>query len=999
MTKWATMVDVPVRISSLQFVGRVAELERLVGGFKSTAADERATAVMLGGEAGVGKTRLVAELAARVQAADGLVLVGSCLDLTNASLPFGPVVQALRSLQRSVDPVTLEAVIGPAAHVVERLVPDAPSEVVDGSTSTGALFEQLLGVFERLGDRKATLLVLEDLHWADHSTRDFVTYLARNLQNARVMLLGTYRSDDLNRRHPLRSVLAELDRSGAAQRLELERFDREELREMIASIISCEPPTDLVDLVFARSEGNAFFAEELIAARGTTDQIPESLRDIMLARMDALSEGSQRLLRVVAVIGRRADHRLVSALSDSSSEDELSSGLREATEHQVLVVEHDCVAYRFRHALVREAVYDDLLPGERVRLHARLAEVLTENPEWCDGGPEALAGELAAHWHAAHDSRRALKAMLDAARDAERMYAYPEALSHVEQALELWPQVSEPEALCATRHVDVVQHAAVLAELAGRVDRAMEFIAAAAAEVDADNDPVTAGLLHERWARYLRTMGNPTSAVLDHVYRAISLVPPSEGAARARVLATYGQQLMLAGRSADAVEPCEQAIELAEQLGEMAIASHARNTLGISHAALGDLDGGLSCLRQARDEAVEARAWEDVARADINQASALTSAARHEEALAVSLRGLEEARRHGLSQQVGSCMLPGICESQWALGRWDDVEESLREIEATDHPGTDAWWVAYLQAAWHAARGDLPTAREHLGRLRELLGSEIDVPWQVQLANLSIVIALWEGDLATAVEWARNGMDTKFDGKLCADTEACTALPLNAMAAAARLAASARPSDLEARSNAQDLAREFAGRFNEWVDDELWGPARPGDLAPIARQVGAELAIVEGAGDAADWAALAAEWDGYGIKPRVAYARWREAELRLTSGDRTGATDAARAAYEIADTLGWQWVRSGVADLVRRGRLDIEVDAHPIPEAAEELGLTAREVEVLGLVAEGRTNRQIAESLFISTKTASAHVSNLLTKLGVTNRAEAGAAARRLGLD
>ncbi len=284
------MVDVPVRISSLQFVGRAAELERLVGAFKSAAAEERATAVLLGGEAGVGKTRLVGELAARVREADGLVLAGSCLDLTNPALPFGPVVQALRSLQRvarSGDARggdrarrrrhrTARAGAGEQRRRRAARAPVRSSSISSGSSSGSGT-----------GCRRC--VVLEDLHWADHSTRDFVVYLARNLRDARIMLVGTYRSDDLHRRHPLRAVLAELDRSGFAQRFELERFDREELREMVASILGYEPPDDLMDMVFERSEGNAFFAEELVAARGTSDEIPVTLRDIMLARIDALS--------------------------------------------------------------------------------------------------------------------------------------------------------------------------------------------------------------------------------------------------------------------------------------------------------------------------------------------------------------------------------------------------------------------------------------------------------------------------------------------------------------------------------------------------------------------------------------------------------------------------------------------------------------------------------------------------------------------------------------
>jgi DNA-binding CsgD family transcriptional regulator/tetratricopeptide (TPR) repeat protein len=991
------MIDMRAGISSLRFVGRGDELERLVSAFKSAAADERATAVMLGGEAGVGKTRLVAELAVRVREAEGLVLMGSCLDLTNSALPFGPVIQALRSLPRALGRATLAAVIGPAGEVLERLVPELQSHTAGENLSVGALFEHLLGVFERLGDRVPTLLVLEDLHWADHSTRDLVVYLARNLQDGRVMLVGTYRSDDLHRRHPLRAVIAELDRSGSAQRLELDRFDRGELREMIASILACDPSVDLIDMVFERSEGNAFFAEELVAARGTAEQIPMSLRDTMLARIDALSEGAQQLLRIVSVIGRRADHRLVSALGDTPQA-ELSLGVRDATEHQVLVVEPDGAAYRFRHALVREAVYDDLLPGERVRLHSRLAELLTAHPEWCEGGPAAVAGELAGHWYAAHDAPRALKAMLDAAGDAERMYAYPEALAYVERALELWPQVPDAAELCGIRHIDVVQYAAIQADLAGSAERAVEFIATALAEVDEDADPVMAGLLHERLARYLRGMGHPADEILRHVDIAARLVSESHIEARARILATRGQQLMLAGRSAEAVEPCEQALQLAQQAGAVAISSHARNTLGISLTVLGDTEGGLQHLRRSREDALEVRAWDDVTRAYTNEASALTSMARHQESLAVALEGVDIARRHGLGRQFGACLRPAVCEDLWVLGRWDEIEHQLREIDATDPTGVNAWQTAEIWAEWHAGRGDFDSAHAHLDRLRSLLGTHADAQWQVELANLEVEIALWQGDLATAIECAQRGMNEEFESPQCTDTHGPLALPLNAIAAAAQLATHGGPRERDAQPNGLVHAKEFVAQFDDWVARERWGRGRPGDLATAAKQIAAELARAAGDGDADDWSELADEWLAFGMRPRVAYARWREAELRLAMGDRAGAGAAALAAYQIADSVGWQWVRDGVGDLARRARLEIAPKPRPTPGPAEKLGLTSREIEVLGLVAAGRTNRQIAESLFISTKTASAHVSNLLMKLGVANRSEAGAAARELRL-
>ena len=274
----------------------------------------------------------------------------------------------------------------------------------------------------------------------------------------------------------------------------------------------------------------------------------------------------------------------------------------------------------------------------------------------------------------------------------------------------------------------------------------------------------------------------------------------------------------------------------------------------------------------------------------------------------------------------------------------------------------------------------------HLDRLRGLIGADIDDEWQVELTGVELELALWEGDLSRAIERARFGMDTTFEGRACCDTPGPTSLPMNAMAAAVRMAS-------------PDDAAAFAAIFRSWVEEKRWGGGPPAELATVSRQIEAELAVAEGRGDPDDWSELARDWLECGLLPRAAYARWREAELRIASGDRVGATDAALEAYETAAAVGWAWVRESVLDLARRARLDIVAEDRPAPGPADELGLTGREVEVLRLVAEGRTNRQIAETLFISPKTASAHVSNLLMKLAVTNRAEAGAAARRLSLD
>jgi DNA-binding CsgD family transcriptional regulator len=385
-------------------------------------------------------------------------------------------------------------------------------------------------------------------------------------------------------------------------------------------------------------------------------------------------------------------------------------------------------------------------------------------------------------------------------------------------------------------------------------------------------------------------------------------------------------------------------------------------------------------------------------RSYVNEWSTLSALARHTEALAVAEEGAAWAREHGLALQ--SCgITPAVCESLWMLGRWDEIEPTLVRAKHVD--GIGAWNLEEVWAELCAGRGDFVTATAHRDRMCELLGDATDPTLQIELAHIDIELALWQNDRATAIARAREVLSWQFDDMVCAEGHSGSALMMHAMAAAAGPVVPSgirNVGTVDGRSFV-DQAAAFARRFIAWADGELWGVGRPGDLPTTKRQVLAELKIAEQRGDPDEWASIAEAWDAAGIPARVAYARWREAELHLACGDRTAAAPPARAAYDIANALDWQWVRDRVRDLARRARIDLG-DAEPSGASDRgRFGLTAREVDVLRLVASGRTNRQIADELFISTKTASTHVSNVLAKLGVENRAAAGAAARRLGLD
>jgi AAA ATPase domain len=419
---------VALRVSSPVLVGRAAEAAQLWAAFERAQAGLPAT-VVVAGEAGVGKTRLVSEFITRVRAQGALTLAGGCPDVGEGVVAYAPLAEALRSLGSAVDPAELERVLGSARAELARLVPELGAQVEAGvqaapeagALTPGRLFELLLGVLHRLAERGPLLLVVEDLHWADQSTRDLLGFLVRNLR-AGVALLLTYRSDELHRRHPLRPFLAELDRSGRTERVELGRLGRRELGELLAGILGEPAPAALAGEILARSEGNPFFAEELLAARaeggGGSAELPEALRDLLLARVEALLQATGRLLQVAAVAGRRVDHHLLAEVA-AQPPDCLVELLREAVAHHILVVEGSSGAYAFRHALVQEAVYDDLLPVQRPPLHAAYARALAARIEGQGDAGTAELGRLAYHWYASHDLGRALLASVQAGQAAE----------------------------------------------------------------------------------------------------------------------------------------------------------------------------------------------------------------------------------------------------------------------------------------------------------------------------------------------------------------------------------------------------------------------------------------------------------------------------------------------------------------------------------------------------------------------------------------------------
>jgi DNA-binding CsgD family transcriptional regulator/tetratricopeptide (TPR) repeat protein len=983
-----------IRVVSPVLVGRRTELARLTAGLDAaTGGDPRI--LLVGGEAGVGKTRLVEELAARAALGGARVLAGGCVEIAGEGLPFAPLVDALRVLVRTTPAAELDGLLGSARGELARLLPEldpAASPRPPGDSDRARLFELLLGLAGRLAAAQPLVLIFEDLHWADRSTRDLVMFLARTLRHGAVLLVVTYRSDEVHRSHPLRPLLAELDRVRAVERVELERFDRDEVGEQLGAILGETPEPDLVDGVFTRSEGNAFLVEEVLGAvrAGEECGLTPSLRDVLLARVGQLGDRTQHVLRVAAAGGRRVQHRLLEEVA-GVPQDELFDSLREAVDRNVLTSTASSTAgdggYAFRHALVREAIHTDTLPGELVRLHTRYAEALERDPTLAAG-----VSEVAHHWYYAHDLPRALAADVAAARQAACAYAHAEAQRHLERALAVWPRVPDAAERTALDQVGLLELTAAAAQSAGDDERALALAEEALRAVDRETEPIRAALLLERRARLLRNLGREGG--LEALSEAVDLVPAEPPTAeRALVVGSLASALMLGDRPTESRVLAEEAVRVARLVGAQREEARSLTTLGGDLVAVGDVDGGLAALRTALELAAESGDDDAALRAHTNLADALEGVGRLDEAAEVAEAGAARARLIGLGRTTGAFLTGNRTLPLLRRGRWGEAERLIVATLEENPPGVQAIYLHTLSAELAAARGQWARAAEgHRAARRLLSRNYVSGQYTLPLTRLEIEIARGAGELERAVDVAAAALATPPPATLWR-----YAWPLVWAGVRAGADAADRARDLGTSSAYPERAAEFAA----------WAAGLP---APFAAQrahramTAGELRRAEGSAGTGDWADAVREWRAAGEPHPLAYALLRLAEAEVATGDRAAAGAALAEAVHLADELGAAPLAVDGRALARRARLALDDDVAAGPEEepgaddVARLGLTPRELEVLRLVAAGRSNAEIATVLFISPKTASVHVSNILAKLGVPSRVGAAAVAHRLRL-
>jgi DNA-binding CsgD family transcriptional regulator len=957
-------------------IGRTAELSSLHAALDDARAGQ-GRLVLIEGDAGLGKTRLVEHFTR--QAIGARILAGGGIPLA-ADVPYAPMIDIFRALAALYPPAR--------AGLLPR---DQPPGA--GLPGPARLLSVAAEALRAVAEQVPAVVVVEDLHWADASTCDLVSYLSRVLRRERVLLLVTVRAEELDPARPIVGLVVELARAPHAERLVLRPLDRDEVAAQVRAITGVAPQAAVVDQMVARAAGNPFFTEELLAAGTGPETVPATVRDVLLTRAARLPAPGRRVVQAAALVGRSVPHELLAAVTDP---DDLDAGLLAAVAHRLLEAHGD--GYRFRHPLIQETVYAAVLPAVRRDLHARAAAWLEATSAAATVTETAgHAAQVAYHWRAAGAPGRALAAAVRAGALATAACAPAEALAWYEQAVGAWATVPDAAAVAGIEQVTLLECTAEAASVAGDNTRAQELARQVLAEIDPIAEPARAALRWERLGRFCWLTGDQGAS--RHAYeQALLTVPAEPSAARAKVLAATAQSLMLRSLHLSARGFAEQAIAVAREVGAVGEEAHARNTLGCNLAALGlDAEGiglleeALALTRQVGDEA-------EVGRCLINLTENLAIARRCAEAVRAGDAGAVEANRLGLARVHGPVILGGALLGRYLLGRWDEVDQIACQALETEPEGMAAVPLRLAWAEVEVARGHLDAATRDLTALRAILHGTDDLQYGAQATALQAGMAAARGEHGEARAILRDDLARAADHD-------DMALHLRLAAAAISVEAGALDhARLHGRRADPAAARAAAAQIMAGADASIarilaaGGRLSPA-LALLEAVARAHLSRVPGPADPGLWARVAK--DELADPYLVASARYQEAAALLASrGSRRRATAALCAADAIARDLRAGPLCAEIAALARAARIDLgQAGAAPGPRPDPTgVGLTRREREVLALVGNGLSNAQIARTLYISEKTASVHVSNILRKLAVTSRVQAAAAAANLKL-
>jgi DNA-binding CsgD family transcriptional regulator len=981
----------PVPRSS-RLVGRETE-QRQLGDAAARARQGCPVAVLIEGEAGIGKSRLLAECIEDEVGPDDVVVVGHGVELLGGELPFGVVTDALRDLVRRQGIDTVRAAGEWVAPALGTMVPGLARGRVP-PPDRARIFDAFATLLTQLSRDRLVWLVVEDLHWVDTSSRDLVGYLVRVVgEPCRLLITCTLRTEAGHLSTGLASFVDEFVRSPATQRIGLPRLSRGQMADQVAGLLQEKPAPQLLDRVVALSDGVPFLAEELVAARlDVRGPVPASVGALMLTRFGWLSPPAQRMVQAASLGEGHLRHRLLGPVCELTP-DQLMSAVAEAVRSNVLVVTEDGDGYRFHHALLQQAVADTTLPGDRLLWHRRWAEQLENDPAPSDGSFSLIAA--AHHWSQTDDWVRAFDSARSVARLAHDLAASAEQATLSSRVLDLWEKVPDAAARAGCDRDDVLDEALQARDWAGEYAEALELIDRELRRVDpATFDPVRLLYLQLRRGFFAdglgRTEEERPSIDVDAAIHMLREAPPGRLFVRA-VSEMVWDWFPTAHPDIDA-QLVARALEVAQHVGT----ARAQLWMRINHTqylyklgqAAQAADLTLGMLPQVREEFPTI----DVSVVESNCAAYLCLLGRYQEAADLGRQALRRVGHPELARWVWVHATENLCSALFELGEWDEAEALLTPARDLDFVGHGAMWLELRAGEIHCHRGDTTAARVCMVSAESKLpvtSRGFEGQARSWLRRLSAQIAATDGDFSTA---------SRHVGPLVrvAEGESRDPYQWRSLLLAVRIESDrTSQSSRHRRDKSASAARQRLEQIRQLSSEiQTLGAPRPAWKA----QFEAELSRLEGHSDLCLWQAAADAWADTGQIHDHAWALARIAECQIAAADRTGAVDSLTRARQIGAKLRAAPLLEAIEDIARRARLDLHIVDQPKARKPQRHGLTTRELEVLHLIANGRTNDQIASELFIAPKTASVHVSHILTKLDVGSRSEATTVAHRLHL-
>jgi DNA-binding CsgD family transcriptional regulator/tetratricopeptide (TPR) repeat protein len=979
------------------FVGREGELSRL-----QSALAERAWLVLVVGDAGIGKTHFVSEGLARAAASGTIVISGGCLPLAE-KLPLLPVADALTELSRLDGGSPFEDALAAApAYVRPEVARILPRLGVGEPEATGPVegwrHERLFsGIAELLGGvarRSTVALLIEDVHWADTATLDFLTYLVRVGRGSAMSVVVTCRSDEVPLDAAVAHWLTHVRRDARVEEIRLGPLSHEEVTDQASALVGARPPAGLVEEVYARAEGHPFFTEQLVTAAVTDSgqlaqpvALPARLAELLIARAARCGAEAQAVLSALAVAGRPLTEDMVGEVTELDP-GRVRAAVRELMEARLLAAPV-AGGHQLRHALLGEAVAAELLPGERISLHERMARTLETV------GHEELAAEAAGHWAAAGRSREELQARLTAASAAEQVFAYADAATHWQRAIDLCQAEPGPDLGGGVDLPHLYVRAVDALEVSGEGARA-GAVAEEAYQRFADHpDRATAAMIVTRAGR-MRAFDSP-AAGLPLITEALGQF---EGTAASPEYARAWLEYAFFLSNAEGRHPAEiqaaltSGLEIAEVAGAATFIPGFLCLLAVESLMRGEVEEGFGLLAQARSELKASVDAMTVVQLADTESDALLKVGRLEEATRVGLRGFDDARKLGVGSHPGAAIsLGNAVEGLLARGRTAEAAALIDPL-ITGPVEPDNSVLHWYRAEIDLLRGEVDAAAQSL--------AQIDVGFfgsYPESGEDVAEVALWAGRPEEAHGEVQRLLDRLRGTEWVIFCGWLLAVGIRACADLAERGRACRdePAVRAALAAADDLA--------SWVERER---DMPFTEHPYVATIPAERATWDaergraaGRSDAEAWRVASERWEALGYRHRAGYARWRQAEAILAaphSGRRAAATVLSTAAGLAVEHVP---LMIAIEDLARRARIDLDV-AEPVrqdqPATVHAFGLTDRELDVLRLLGQGKTNPEIAAVLFISPRTAGVHVTHILRKLDATTRVQAATIAERAGL-